>query len=609
MNVTEAYSVATRLTITGDATKKLSEFTRGVKRASEATETLLKRMRPLNDQFLKSSEILSKLNPRLTRFGETFLEVRSTLTRVNDSFTGLNRRLETSGARMDSLIAKTGRLRNQLNGLSGTSHKVGAMPARGAASSAASESSLGVGALSLAFPAVGGAMAAYSVAKGSYEGRKEYLQARAEFAAMGLGGAQNAQAENFIKNNTPKGSSQIEAYQALRDLVVVTGSLSKAEQSLPLIMRMKFGNQAVFNKDMSESQLNDMLKVIEIRGGFKSPEAMAQNANFFNRVLAAEGGAIQPSDFLDFMKTGGVAAQMISERGLVKLTPLAQELGGARLGTAFTSASQAIENGMLSTASAKRLQELGLIKKGGAEYNKIGMIKRVKPGGVEGSELFASDPVAWMQTVYLPALAKKGITSEKGILSEIAYDFKNRTASSLLSKMFLQYDKIMKFVGIYDSASDIDSLYGQGNNTPGGKEKALSSAYADFKNALGAFSEPAVIKGMEGLTKLLDKLTTGLTLLGKIDIPDWFKDNAYAPERSLSFTDKALAWGYKKFHNADSVNPGSPGGGAPTGHVYMDKSKVGALILDYAAKQANKSPAYGANFDPSMSFTPVMLNR
>lgn len=356
---------------------------------------------------------------------------------------------------------------------------------------------------------LGGAMAAaggfgLSLFKGPLEEAKLFQLEIAKFRALGIGEAVTQDAVKFAKGMDTYGTSVRENLSLLRDAQTVLGDFEHAKGVAPLLAQMKFANTAMYGgegADTRERAFMDMLKVIELRKGLVSEDAFRRQANMVQQVITATGGRVGASEYLQLIKTGGVAAKGISDDVFYyKLEPLIQEMGGMRVGTGLMSAYQNLMLGRTTVQVAKELNSLGLLDPKHVEYNKIGMIKRVLPGGLKGGDVLARDPVEFLETVLLPAFAKKGITSEQGVLQELGLIFSNRTASSLFSTIFLQMANIKKNEALNRGAMTIDQLTGEAKNTALGKEIELQKKWKDVLNELGTAVLPIAIKAVEGLT-------------------------------------------------------------------------------------------------------------
>jgi hypothetical protein len=237
---------------------------------------------------------------------------------------------------------------------------------------------------------------------------------------------------------------------------------------------MKFANAAMYGEEAGAEKgqtFMNMLKVIELRGGLASKEKFEHEANLVQKVLTATGGRVGPNEWLNFIKTGGVAAKSLKDEAFFyKMEPLIQEMGGHRVGTGLMSAYSNLYQGKTTVRAAQEMGRLDLLDLNKVEYNKIGMIKQIKPGALAGGELMKTDPMAWLETVLLPKLAAKGITDQEQIKDTIATIMTNRTASNLFTQMYMQREQIHKNERLNAGAADIDTLNKGAMSTTAGRE-------------------------------------------------------------------------------------------------------------------------------------------
>ncbi len=359
---------------------------------------------------------------------------------------------------------------------------------------------------------VGGAMTAaggfgLSLFRAPLEEAAAFQQEMARFRALGVGDAVSKDAEKFAKGMNNYGTSMRDNLVLLRDAQTILGDYEHAKVVAPMLAQMKFANAAMYGEEggaMKDRAFMDMLKVVELRKGLSSEEAFRKQANMIQQVQTATGGRVGGSEYLQLIKTGGVAAKSISDDVFYyKLEPLIQEMGGMRVGTGLMSAYQNLMLGRTSVQVAKELQRLGLLDPRHIEYNGIGMIKRILPGGLKGGETLASDPIEFLEKVLLPSFAKKGITSEKDILQELGLIFSNRTASQLFSTMFLQMGSIKKNEALNRGSMNIEQLAAEAQKTPAGQMLELQKKWRDVLNELGTTVLPIAIKAVEGLTSVV----------------------------------------------------------------------------------------------------------
>ncbi len=342
------------------------------------------------------------------------------------------------------------------------------------------------------------------------EAAKEYQQAFAAFKAINLGDAINTQADKFARGSSVIGASATDLMRTTRDLHTVLNDFDLAKQLTPGFAQLKYANQAVFGGhglNFNEAQLRDLERIIEMKGGFKSAPDFLSQASMMQQVIASTGGMVKPTDYLNFIKTAGVAGRLLSDKSFYYgMEPLIQEMGGNRVGTALMSAYANLGQGRTTVRAANEKMRLGILDPKMVEYTKIGTIKQVKPGALKGMDLFTSNPFEWLKTVLLPAMATKGITAEKDVLNELSAIMTNRTGASLYSLMYLQQHKIEKAMAISQNAMTPAQMTKLAMSTPDGAQMALAAAWKNLKMASGEALLPIIIPALNKLASVLRSL-------------------------------------------------------------------------------------------------------
>ncbi|MGT2505668.1 phage tail protein [Cupriavidus basilensis] len=354
-----------------------------------------------------------------------------------------------------------------------------------------------------------------------YEAAKDYEMAFTRFRSLNLGENVNRDADSFARRTKQFGVSKTERMTILRDMHEVMGHYDDAKAVTPLFSRMLAANRGVFGEEGNKfdtKTFQALGKVIEMRGGTHSPAAMFEQANFAQKTLTGSAGLVTPDDLLAFMKTGGVATRLLSNKAFYEESaPLIQEMGGSRFGTALMSAHQNLAMGRGSLKSMNEAARLGIIDPRMIEYTKIGTIKQVLPGALVNEDLYNKSKYEWLKQVLIPAIRAKGVRGKDGlvtgdaitddqIVNELNTIFSQRTASNAFAQMFLQQHKIEKNVAVTENAMGIKELEDQYKRSPQGAEDEFRAAWTDFKEEFGKNMLPA-ITGM---------LNTGSEIMRKI---------------------------------------------------------------------------------------------
>ncbi|MDC4436919.1 phage tail tape measure protein [Acinetobacter baumannii] len=372
---------------------------------------------------------------------------------------------------------------------------------------------------------LGGVGLLYSMRQPINESKRVDVESN-RIGALGLGEDVTRKAVKYAEAMDTFGTSILDNMTLLRDGLTIFSDLHHAEMVAPTLAKMKFSNQAMFGHEKGEENeraFMDMLKVIELRGGLKSEKAFQDQANKIQQVITATGGRVQGNEWLNAIKTGGIAVKGLSDDALYyKMESIVQEWGGNRYGTAAMSAYQNIYQGRTTKRAANNMLKLGLIDDPSKlKHDKSGQISYLDVGAIKGADIFKKDQFAWMEQVLLPSLAKRGITEKSDVLDAIGSIFSNRTASNLFGDMYLQRDIINKSAKMNAGADNIDQLYGKASNTTAGKEyeaKAkLHDAYLKFGRTILPIYTRAIeiaTNATQAFTIWMDKNPTAAKALG-----------------------------------------------------------------------------------------------
>lgn len=380
--------------------------------------------------------------------------------------------------------------------------------------------------------AAGSGFAVLHAMRAPIEESSKFATEQQRIAALGLGEKITGDAIKYAKAMETYGTSTRDNLMLVRDGLTVFADLHHAEMVAPTLAKMKFANEAIYGDEQgheNEKKFMDMLKVIELRGGLANEKVFKDQADKIQRVIAATGGRVQGEEWLNVIKTGGVAAKGLTDEALYyQMEPLVQEMGGHRVGTAMMSAYSNIYQGKTTKRSAMMLGDLGLIADPSkVKHDKVGQISQLGVGALKGSEIFRENQFEWMEKILLPALAAKGITEKQQVLDAMGGIFSNRTASNLFAQMYLQRDQIHKNAKLNAGADGIGTLYDRALQTSSGAELELAARRNDLYKQFGDSIMPAYVAAlrlataaMKGLTnwmaanpRLAQLLATGLGIL------------------------------------------------------------------------------------------------
>ncbi|MDO3563367.1 phage tail tape measure protein [Ralstonia pseudosolanacearum] len=491
--------------ITGNQLKavrgRADELARQLKETREPSAALTKAFEAAKREAqalkVRQSELAEKLHQVRGRLADAGIGTQNLAQHqraLRSRIASTNEQLEAQTQRMAAVTAQQRRMAAAHQAADKVRARAGTVAAAGAGATAA------------------GMAAGAPLLKGLGEA-KHYDLERVRIGALGLGDESTKEALAFAEKMKAYGVSQVEKAELMRDAMSVFADTHHAELVMPTLAKMKFANAAVFGQaDGAENERKfvDMLKVIELRGGLASEGEFKKQADMVQKVITATGGRVQADEWLNVIKTGGLAAKGADDKAFYyTLEPLVQEMGGNRVGTAMMSAYQNLYQGKTTKRALHNLDNFGLIAdRSKVKEDKAGQVSFMDPGALKGADLFRQNQFAWLEKVLLPTLAAKGITDRKQVEDAIGSIFSNRTAAGLFAQMYLQRQQIHKNMRLNEGAAGIDQLEARAKGTAQGQELDTLAKVHDLEKALGEKVLPLYARGLELVGKAAEGVTS-----------------------------------------------------------------------------------------------------
>ena len=290
---------------------------------------------------------------------------------------------------------------------------------------------------------------------------RDYELAFTRFKTLNLGDTVNKQADQFARSANLMGISGKDLMKTMSESVGLFGSYGEAQKLAPKIAMLNQANSAIFHgkiEGIDEGASRSIVKFIDRRGGTKDEASFLHNLDLAQKMVTGSGGFIKFRDLDQFSQQGGTAFRGLSDNGILNMALLLQEQGGSRAGTSLMSLYQNLVAGRTPKKTMAMLQEFGLGHLAMEKHATVGgkSLKSLVMRDVKDSALLQSDPATWMQTVFLPALAKKHITDQPAILKATNDLLSNRTASNQASIMTTQLLQLMRDADLAKNAMGYD---------------------------------------------------------------------------------------------------------------------------------------------------------
>lgn len=514
----EAYKIGVTLTLSGDAQRKLEQFTQTSKRAAETIEKLNGHIRPFNNALSKIDAHLQKLNPHMDKLAYAFGDSRKNLTGLNQSFTGFNEKIEAAIGKTEILINKTAKLQREMTALGEASlHSSMGLDAfaglpvgprngsRRGSGGTKGGGRFGVFGFTPGMAVLGLAFAGGYAIKSGYHESNEYQQVMSQIMLQNIPGTSADQINSFINSNSVYGVSKTEMAQKLQDALVVSKNVKEAEAITPFLSQVYFGNKANFAGKRQAFNDNDfyaMVKSSELITGSMNVDKLKPVIDEMVRINSATSGQVKPTEWLQFLQKTRGTLRGADPKVMYQLESLVQEYKGAAVGVMVRAFYQHLDAGRLTTAAAMQLDKMGLVKKGFAEYNKIGMLKRIKPGGIIDQKLRDSDLVDWYDKYFMSYFKKNKLSLEQEkMINSIIF---TNSDLALVNGLAQQQDKIAKTAVLNAHAAGTAQLVNQGKNNYAGHQLEMSRAYRNMMKEIGDASGTSINHAMDFLGGFFD---------------------------------------------------------------------------------------------------------
>jgi hypothetical protein len=344
----------------------------------------------------------------------------------------------------------------------------------------------------------------------------EFQAVMATFRGLGLVDKTNAEAEKFVTETKLTGVTSTALLQKLIDSYQATNSFEQAEKVAPFLARMEFSNEALYKGKYDDAQSQAETTLVDSRGGFGREGGVKEQVDYMQNVLLNTAAHVLPKDMLDFVNQGGAAAKLMKDETLYyQMAPIISAMPNAKeAGSGLAAVYDALALGHASGGSAEELAGLGLVDSDSVEKDAKGHINGIKPGGVQGGDLAAADPLQFLRTVLLPAFEKHGITSHDDIVKKFSVILKDQNAAKFYTTLYEQQSAIDESVRKGKSRKGLDEAEELAKNTPTGSMMALKASWDGFLESLSAplagkdGKIGAVAKAMNILAYVLDGLSS-----------------------------------------------------------------------------------------------------
>lgn len=286
------------------------------------------------------------------------------------------------------------------------------------------------------------------------------------------------------------------------------GDYAEARHLLPMVTRMNaitalIDQEEVKGKLQEKGQSRYLARGLDQMGVMARPETEQQR--YFDAVMqGAIGtrGIFNGKQLFNAVQHSGGTATGWSPEFVGGVLPMftKQMNGGAAGDSIYMFAKHLLKGQMSNKTESNELVELGLQK----DSNRRG-VKDFESGSIIGADVLKKNIYAWFKGFFLPALAKKGVTSEEGIDKAIDNLSFAKNYAKMFHEMSANKKNIDENLKRFQTQSNPDGAL---NNTMGGQLVMLLQTFKTFGSTM---ADPEV----KGAVNVLRDLGETVSALGK----------------------------------------------------------------------------------------------
>lgn len=329
-----------------------------------------------------------------------------------------------------------------------------------------------------------------------YKTARDYETAYTRFQTLNLGADANRQANAFARGTPVRGVSSGDLMETLRESVGMFGSMPNALAISPVLAQLNAANSQLFGGKigkLDEGAARSLMRFNDMRGLTDTPTDFMRGLNLAQRMVTGSGGALKFSDLEQMAKRGGAAFKGLSDDGILMLSTLAQEQGGATTGTALMSMYQNLIAGRTTKKTMAALESAGLVKLGEVNTGTVGGKKSTATtiSWIKDEKMLRENPGLWLMTYGAEAAKKSGATDDSQTVAFMNSLLSNRTGSNMAANFTTQQAQALRDAKLAKNAAGVDQTIALAQKSLGGKEGEFIAAWTNFKTEFGTAALPA----------------------------------------------------------------------------------------------------------------------
>jgi len=242
-----------------------------------------------------------------------------------------------------------------------------------------------------------------------------------------------------------------------------------------------------------------------------------------NKINTGTHGAVTPQQLLGIAQMGGAAFTGVDNHGLYAAAVLAQQMGGAKFGTAQMSLFQQFAGGTMTARKAEGLEELGLLHKGKWHASRGGAITIDPDEQKQLSKILEGGDAIKMGERLKKAMEDHGI---KGIQEQVLALFRflgRSTTQREMADVIRSLPQLQAEMGTLEKGQGVGEALATSQNSIPVALNNISSAITNLYTAIGEDHAGTIVNFLDSFRRHIDLFTAAARAYNHDDIDKFYE--------------------------------------------------------------------------------------
>lgn len=277
-------------------------------------------------------------------------------------------------------------------------------------------------------------------------------------------------------------------------------TMGSTERGMEVLDRMVQGFvtlQSAKGIEAATTSLMGLMKGLDNLGTNAAGAEGVKNVNTlidaFVKASQIEGNDFDVGSMWSFARRSRIAGPGLSPEFLATVGPaMIQDMGADGAGTALAMAYKSFVIGAGDNASKPNL----------AEQRRMGLRTGEGKGNLVDSDLFGTNPYAWVKKYLVPALQKDGvdINNDTAVAKAVSGLSRNSSATGLLTRLITQMPQIERLIGLYNRGMGTEAADAAAGQDPFVAYRGLQESLRNLSASVGETVMPVIVPALNALS-------------------------------------------------------------------------------------------------------------